>query len=218
MFNFIVLGSICGVILGLAPAPPLASAATPVGDSVTAARASHWRDVSRECPHCQAALESVEHQLWQCPRWDRIRQQVAGRHGLDARQLGEAISPLTAHSLLRPPCQHRQAAAVELQVSLAGVAVLRPRARVGGGLVTAWTDGAGSRAASCGLTRAAWGAHFSDGSGPLWGGVPGPQSVQRAELYAVVVAASVIPGPLLVVTDSQYVARGVSRLVGRLRP
>ena len=44
------------------------------------------------------------------------------------------------------------------------------------------------------------GVHFSPGPGPLRGPVPGAQSVQRAELFAAAVAASAIPGPLVLVT------------------
>ena len=84
--------------------------------------------------------------------------------------------------------------------------------------VTAWTDGAGSHPASCRIARAAWAVHFGPGQRSLSGSVPGPQSAQRAELFAAVMAASVSAGPLLVVTDPQYVARGVQRLRGWLRP
>jgi len=81
--------------------------------------------------------------------------------------------------------------------------------------VTAWTDGAGSHLAPCGIARAAWAVHFGPGQRSWSGSVCGPQSVQRAELFSAVISASVSAGPLLVVTDSQYVARGVQRLRGR---
>ena len=190
-----------------------------VGDSVTATRASHWRDVPRSCPHCSEPEETVEHQLWACPRWDSTRQRAAARFGFDHDHIIAGLAPLTAHSLLRGPCVHRAAAHALLAAPDPPLPPPRPLlAGPGRRGYVAWTDGAGSRPASGGLERAAWGVHFSAGSGPRAGPVPGSQSVQRAELYAAVVAASSVPGPLLVVSDSQYVVRGIHRLRGRLRP
>ena len=189
-----------------------------VGDTVTAARASHWREVSRQCPHCLVPEETVEPQLWRCPRWNAVRQRAAAGAGFDCDLLVRDLCPLTAHSLLRSPCAHRTAAGL---VCGPGAPLPPPhplRASASDTVTIAWTDGAGSRPASCGLTRAAWGVRFSPGPGPLRGPVPGAQSVQRAELFAAAVAASAIPGPLVLVTDSQHVARGVQRLGGRLRP
>ena len=95
---------------------------------------------------------------------------------------------------------------------------LNPWPRPEGARVTAWTDGAGAEAGSCGLARVAWAFHMGRDGRSQAGPVPGAQSVQRAELYAVVMAAVVAPGGLLVVTDSQYVANGSERSRGRLRP
>ena len=83
---------------------------------------------------------------------------------------------------------------------------------------TAWTDGAGHAAASCGLSRATWAVHFGGCDRASAGPVPGAQSVQRAELYAAVQAVALAHGPVRVVTDSQYVANGIMRLPGRPRP
>ena len=196
-----------------------AARAAMVGDSVTATRASHWRDVPRQCPHCHSPEETVEHQLWRCPRWDGIRQRAAVGSGLDPVLLVDTLSPLTAHSLLRNPCAHRLGAA-ELARG-GGHPLPPPRPLLGppaGPRVTAWTDGSGSRPASCGLTRAAWGVHFSSAAEALSGPVPGAQTVQRAELFAAVIATTAVPGPLLIVTDSRYVADGIHRLGGRLWP
>ena len=54
-----------------------------VGDSVTATRASHWRAISRSCPHCGCDEETIEHQLWHCPKWDAVRVRAAAAAGLD---------------------------------------------------------------------------------------------------------------------------------------
>ena len=78
-----------------------------VGDSVTATRASHWRDVSRACPHCGHPEETVEHQLWQRPRWHAVRVAKAAAAGLGLQSLMCAHGPLTMHALLRTPCPFR---------------------------------------------------------------------------------------------------------------
>ena len=98
------------------------------------------------------------------------------------------------------------------------VPALPPMAMAAEGWDTAWTDGAGSEAGSCGLARVAWAAWFGEVGGQQAGPVPGAQSAQRAELYAAVMVASVARAGLVVVTDSQYVAQGIGRLGGRLRP
>ena len=123
---------------------------------------------------------------------------------------------MTLHALLRPPCPHRAAAA--LPCGWAPVQELPPAAMAEEGWDTAWTDGAGTEAGSCGLARVAWAFHMGRDGRSQAGPVPGAQSVQRAERCAVVMAAVVAPRGLLVVTDSQYVANGTERLRGRLRP
>ena len=62
---------------GFAAPRQAAARAAMMGDSATATRASHWRAISRECPRCAHPEESVEHQLWHCPRWEAVRQQAA---------------------------------------------------------------------------------------------------------------------------------------------
>ena len=89
--------------LSASPTAWAAARSAMVGDSVTATRASHWRDVSRCCPHCDAEEETVEHPLWCCPRWDAARQRAAAKAGLDWREVAACASPLTRHSLLRAP-------------------------------------------------------------------------------------------------------------------
>ena len=81
------------------------------GDSATAIRASHWRAISRSCPRCQHPEETVEHQLWSCPRWHATRVRAAAAFGVDIDALTSRLGPLTLHSLLRPPCPAAQAAA-----------------------------------------------------------------------------------------------------------
>ena len=63
------------------------------------------------------------------------------------------------------------------------------------------------------MARAAWACWFGPGS-PLnaAGPVPGLQTIQRAELCAALQAACRRGGPLLIVTDSRYVARGIAAL------
>ena len=187
-----------------------------VGDSVTATRASHWRDVSRACPHCGHEEETVEHQLWHCPRWASVRQAAAARFGLGPVALVATQGPLTLHALLRPPCPHRCAAG--RQPFPGPLPPEGPLASAAACWETAWTDGAGTAPASCGLARATWAVHFGAGGRASAGPVPGAQSVQRAELFAAVQAVAFARGPVCVVTDSQYVARGVERLLGWPRP
>ena len=56
-------------------------------------------------------------------------------------------------------------------------------------------------------------AVFRGADGPVMSGlVLGAQTVQRAELFAVVVVAGAARGPLRIVTDSQYVARSIAKL------
>ena len=126
------------------------------GDSVTATRASHWRDVSRACPRCAAPEETVEHQLWLCPRWCRVRQEAASPFGVDAVLLPRALPPLTLHALLRSPCP-------ELLASAAAVA-RAPNWWPSPGLLSgppesAWADGSATRAALPGLAREIGRAH-----------------------------------------------------------
>ena len=178
----------------------------------------HWRAVERGCPHCECPEETVEHQLWRCPRWAAIRQAQAARFGFDLDALVRTLGPLTLHALLRPPCPFRAAAALpEVGLRLPALAPLALAADEEE-WETAWIDGAGSEAASCGLARVAWAYHFGEGGRAQAGQVPGAQSVQRAELYAAVMAATAARCRLLVVTDSQYVAHGIGRIPGRLRP
>ena len=74
-----------------------------------------------------------------------------------------------------------------------------------------YTDGSGKRHA--GALIASYGVHF-----PVWPsldtfqGLPWRlQSVQRAEVAAVCKAIEISPGPLCVITDSQYVRSGLER-------
>ena len=167
-------------------------------------------------PRCRHPEETVEHQLWYCPQWDAVRQAEASKWGLDAVTLGRGVGPLTRHALLRPPCPLRAVAAA--QVSHAPLPVVRGLLALAGPRAeAAWTDGAACDAGSCGLGRAAWAVHFGAGGRALAGPVPGSQTAQRAELFAAAVAASLARGPLLIVTDSQYVAAGTGQLSFRLR-
>ena len=154
--------------------------------------------------------------MWHCPRWDRVRAEAAARHGLDLQGLCARLDPLTSHALLRPPCPCRRAARPRSE--LEALPPQAPLASAAGAPETAWSDGSGCAAASCGLARASWAVHFGHGDRASAGPVPGAQSVQRAELYAAVQAVALARGPVLVVTDSQYVANGVARLQGRPRP
>ena len=71
---------------------------------------------------------------------------------------------------------------------------------------------AGADQASDGFARVSW-AVFRGADRPVMSGlVLGAQTVPRAELFAVVVAAGAARGPLRIVTDSQYVARNIAKL------
>ena len=76
-----------------------------------------------------------------------------------------------------------------------------------------WADGSAvADQASDGFARVSW-AVSRGADGPVMSGlVLGAQTVLRAELFAVVVAAGAARGPLRIVTDSQYVARNIAKL------
>ena len=76
-----------------------------------------------------------------------------------------------------------------------------------------WTDGAGANAGIPDLAVGAWGVLWGpDDPRNGCGRTPGAQTVQRSELWAALTAARGRSGPLLVVTDSSYVAKGIARL------
>ena len=81
----------------------------------------------------------MERQLWQCPRWDHVRQWAAAATGLDYADVARAAGPLTRHSLLRPPCEFRAAAAA-LAPPLGRLPVLEIPGGEEGPRVNAWTD------------------------------------------------------------------------------
>jgi len=63
--------------------------------------------------------------------------------------------------------------------------------------------------------RVGWGVGVKDADletiGTLRGGLPGKQTINRGELYAVIVAVQNLAGELTIVTDSAYVYQGVLR-------
>eukprot|EP00959_Pyramimonas_sp_CCMP1952_P269765 5639814-Pyramimonas_sp.AAC.1 len=65
------------------------------------------------------------------------------------------------------------------------------------------------------LRRVGWGVAVKDpdldAMGTLRGGLPGKQTVNRGELYAVVQSVQNLSGEITIVTDSAYVYRGVLR-------
>jgi len=84
--------------------------------------------------------------------------------------------------------------------------------------LTVWTDGAAVFPGRVGLARAAWGVYFGAGHPRNASGqVPGTQTIQRAELYAVV-AATESACPLEVVSDSRYVVDGIAKMFRRGSP
>ena len=177
---------------GLSPSRQAAARGAMVGDSVTATRASHWRAVSRACPHCAHPAETVEHQLWLCPRWHAVRVRAAAVFSFDISSLISRLGPLTLHALLRPPCP---AALASARLVARIPRQLPPLGVQGGTPETAWTDGAASRAGIPGLARAAWAFHVGNGDREACGPVPGLQAAQRAELYAAVQAAAACQDP-----------------------
>ena len=140
--------------------------------------------------------------MWECPRWDAIRQAEASRHGRDAPALAHALGSLTKPSLLRPKCPLRAQAALAAQ-SAPPAWEFRPIPTYGD-RVTAWADGAACDVGSEGLASAAWAVHFGIGAVAQAGAVTGAQTAQRAELFAAVMAVSLAKGPLTIVTDSQW--------------
>ena len=75
-----------------------------------------------------------------------------------------------------------------------------------------WTDGGGALVGTP-LAVASWAVFFGPGDPRNGcGRVGGPQTAQRGELEAACRAAALRRGPLLIVTDSRYVADGVARL------
>ena len=173
--------------------------------------------MARGCPHCGAAEQTVEHQLWCCPRWDAVRQRAAAKEGLDWRGVAANASQLTLHALLRTPCPHRAALAT-LAPAPPGVLAAPRWLGEQPAHPTVWAGGAGSKASSCGLARAAWAFCSTDSGLAAAGPVPGHQTAQRAELFAAFQALAAHGGRACLVTDSQYVARGIARLPGWPRP
>ncbi|CAK0818279.1 unnamed protein product [Prorocentrum cordatum] len=89
------------------------------------------------------------------------------------------------------------------------------------GRVRAWTDGSCLHPGDPLLALAGWGVRLDGLPGKSFescGPVDGRQTAQRAEVWAAVHACSLARAPLEVVTESRFVAGGVSALRGGASP
>jgi hypothetical protein len=163
------------------------------------------------CQVCHGVRETPLHRWWDCPRWDaarplgapRLRRKWIAARG-EPRCLWECgILPAGSAQEGPPPPP-------------AGPTPQEPACdiRVAPGTCI-YTDASAIRPKETFLRRAAcslWVGHAS----PLnaaWA-LPGPvQTVYRAELYAVVVAAERVAGGCVVVTDCLGVAQGAQRVL-----
>ena len=178
-----------------------------VGDVVTQNRAAHFPrpDLGNDpfCPHCEAERETPEHRLWVCDAWAHIRDREAEAAGwASASALAEAVPPLARRAALWAPDPALTAAQKAAErAAMRWVPAGPPSLEVSRLIV--WTDGAAVFPGRVGLARAAWGVYFGAGHPRNASGqVPGTQTIQRAELYAVV-AATESACPLEVVSDSR---------------
>ena len=116
------------------------------------------------------------------------------------------MQSLTAHACLRSPSPNLLALEDERQAALM---VLPELGAADGPLEFAWTDGGAWYAGHIGLATASWAVYWGPGDTRNSSGlVEGEQTAQRGELRAALQAALQRRGPLIIVTDSQFVAIG----------
>ncbi|MCP4243294.1 MAG: hypothetical protein GY772_22280, partial [bacterium] len=151
------------------------------------------------CPHCGAQDADVCHRWWVCPRWQSLRvllgvedlAQQAAREGFHPRSLWECGIPELPVGALVPAGPGHVDGPASLESLL-------------------FTDGSVLRSSDPAVARAGWA--FSDGRGSgCFGALPGhAQTINRAELYAVLACASAHQRQLIICTDSSYVTRGAT--------
>jgi ribonuclease HI len=170
------------------------------GGALPQAIAGKWVAGGTTCPHCQLAVETLQHRLWECPAWQRIRsQQLQGRTPAElAASLGQPAL-LTGIIPLDPLLVRAAEAARQ-----AGV---WPPPRP---LHTVYTDGSCVHPTDPWLRRAAWAAV---GPAPRFevaacAPVFGDQTIGRAELSALIWAHRC--HPVRVVVDAQYLVTALA--------
>ena len=167
------------------------------------------------CLHCGHLQADVNHLWWECQGINRDLRD-ADPFGWSFRRLLHHMSSVNGY----PPCLWRtgtvpkgflptfKSTKLSLPDKMTTTAFLHePVAKV-------YTDGSGQHAA--GVQLAGYAVHFPEfpalsESLPLWGAA---QSVQRAELRAVCVAIERAPTRRHVVSDSTFVVKGISSILG----
>ena len=139
-----------------------------------------------------------------------LRQQ--GGRGRFGPWAGRPRPPLPPPAPIQFPLRARAAALMPSLMTLPLPPLGAPLAVAGDAWQVVWADdSAGADQATDGFARVSWPV-FRGADGPVTSGQGFAQTVQRAELFAAVVAAGAARGPLRIVTDSQYVARSIAKL------
>ena len=195
----------------LTPAATGALRCVQAGYAITEAVAQKWTGSSL-CPHCLTAVEDLAHRFWHCQRWDQQRLQASAHMGWlmpTEGTLRERLHPGTLLTGLLPIHGMLQALMREAE-KCTGL----PWPVVGDGKpIDICTDGACLFGRDPLLRRAGWGFVEVDEHGELLeqqcGRVHGRQCVPRAELQAVFEAVRFFCKPLVIYTDSRFVASGI---------
>ena len=181
------------------------------GKTWPAARKATLNIGSGYCPHCGHHWEDEQHRLWHCPAFQHIREQ----HGMtvDRFRALELWDHEDFRARLRPPLRWFKVDSVETS-------------RIWGEPADWWTQGHTLTGVVCSdgslldpgpCARAAWGIKQVGLQGfELAGTLAGPQTVPRAELTAVCVAAELATPPLVVVVDHFNLAAHWADAQGRL--
>ncbi|MCP4240505.1 MAG: hypothetical protein GY772_08065 [bacterium] len=162
--------------------------------------------LSSRCPHCGAANADACHRFWVCPRWQGLRV-LLGVHDLASQACRAAFEPRQLWECGLPVLPIGPS-----EPSVAAVHEGHPAGRL------FFTDGSVLRSSDPAVARAGWA--FTDGANcRSFGSLPGfCQTINRAELWAVLSCASAHDEQLTVCTDSQYVIQGASAVLRDLTP
>ena len=183
---------------GLLPAAQAGALRTIMaGNFVTQDIAQKW-GAEPLCPYCQQqVVESLEHRLWTCPRWELQRlEALRAVHMIHVspdelrRKVGEGVA-LTGVAPMDLQLHSLRLNLLELPLAMAPVPGT-------GSSAVAWTDGSALLPEDPLLARAGWGALVRTGTQKvhLSGPVPGEQTAQRAEAYATLQVLLQVLGPV----------------------
>ena len=181
------------------------------GKTWPAARKATLNIGSGYCPHCGHHWEDEQHRLWHCPAFQHIREQ----HGMtvDRFKALELWDHEDFRATLRPPLRWFKVDSVQQSRSWGEPADWWTQGHPLTGVVC--SDGSLLDPGPC--ARAAWGIMQVGLQGfELAGTLAGPQTVPRAELTAVCVAAELATLPLVVEVDHFNLAAHWADAQGRL--